>query len=126
MQGITRLFVTALALVFMTGDAVSQKGCPHGACQLDPWVPLKDGQNVLRGAVRIVGSGTQATVQFRDANGVILLSPFSVEAALRPPVVLESGDEKADGPKDIALLQTQVAALQRNEKKLLERINAQH
>ena len=130
MRILPSILAFALALAG-SGDALSQPPCPHGICHTNPWVFLKDSKNAVRGSLLIVGSGSDATVQFRDAEGVVLEAPFGKTLAgtpkgQAPPLALEPDPPpagKADGPKDIALLQAQVATLQRNVKSLQARLN---
>lgn len=133
MRTMTNILAFALALAG-GGDAWSQPPCPHGICPTNPWVFLKDSNNTVRGSLRIVGSGPDAIVQFRDPGGVVLQAPFGKALAgttvgqAAAPLALEPDppsvpDKKNDANNDIRLLQSQVSALQRNVKSLQARLN---
>lgn len=129
MRILPSILAFALALAG-SGDAWSQPPCPHGSCT-NPWVFLRDSNNAVRGSLLIVGSGSDATVQFRDAKGVVLEAPFGKALAgtpkgQAPPLALEPDPPpagKVDAKKDIELLQSQIATLQRNVKSLQARLN---
>lgn len=126
-------FCIAIFSLAAGSDVLSQPPYSHSIVDTDSWVALKDSRGVVRGGLRILGSGSSATVQFTDADRVPLEAPFGA-IALRSTgdkgltaLALESDppgvDEKADGPANIRLLQSQVATLQHNVKLLQDRVN---
>jgi hypothetical protein len=121
-MGKPALFVIAGLSLSLVGSAAQSQFCK--GCSVDTRVPLRDSHHAVRGYLQIVGSGPEATVQFSDADGNVLVAPLGQTAAQLPQLEFEPDpDAKTDAASDIKYLQDQIFVLQRNVRKLQDRVN---